>query len=141
MSLTLNYEYSSTCPCSLSMSKQYESQFRAGETNEGSGIASAHSQRSFATVNVTYRLEDHIHIEDLVELMRKAIPTETQSLVKRLDEQAFAILNGENPMFVEHASRRISLVLNQESRILDWNVKIEHFESLHSHNAVAYICK
>jgi GTP cyclohydrolase I len=141
LQLTLNYEYSSTCPCSLSMSKQYEAQFRQGETNEGSGIASAHSQRSLATVNVTFNLEDYIYIEDLVELMRKAIPTETQSLVKRLDEQAFAILNGENPMFVEHASRRISLVLNQEKRILDWNVKIEHFESLHSHNAVAYICK
>lgn len=141
MNLTLHYEYSSTCPCSLSMSKQYEAAFRQGETQEGSGIASAHSQRSQATVNVTYQLENYVYPEDVIEMMRRAIPTETQSLVKRVDEQAFAILNGENPMFVEHASRRISLVLNQDQRILDWNVKIEHFESLHSHNAVAYICK
>ena len=62
-------------------------------------------------------------------------------MVKRIDEQAFAILNAENPMFVEHASRRLAHVLNLEEKILDWEASVEHFESLHSHNAVAYIRK
>lgn len=141
MNLTLNYEYSSTCPCSLSMSKQYEEEFRKGENTTGNGIASAHSQRSVASVSVTYDAQSDFHIERLVELIRMALPTETQSLVKRVDEQAFAILNGDNPMFVEHASRRLSMVLDDEARILNWEAKIEHIESLHSHNAVAYICK
>lgn len=141
INLTLQYEYSSTCPCSLSMSKQYEQEYRNGETTEGSGIASAHSQRSVATITVTYSPETDFHIEDLVGLMRIALPTETQSLVKRLDEQAFAILNGDNPMFVEHSTRRISTVLNQDNRIIDWEAKVEHLESLHSHNAVGYIRK
>lgn len=141
INLQVEYEYSSTCPCSLSLSKQYEADYRAGKTTEGSGIASAHSQRSRATLNSFFRLEDFLYVEDIVALLRKAIPTETQSLVKRVDEQAFAILNGENPMFVEHASRRLSVVLDQEARLLDWNVKIEHIESLHSHNAVAFIHK
>ncbi|MAE57336.1 MAG: GTP cyclohydrolase [Halobacteriovorax sp.] len=141
MQLTLKYEYSSTCPCSLSMAKQYEEEYRAGKTTEGSGIASAHSQRSIATVTVTYSPDSDVTIEKLIELLRVALPTETQSLVKRIDEQAFAILNGDNPMFVEHASRRISHVLNDVEEFLDWEAKVDHVESLHSHNAVAYIRK
>ena len=141
MGLTIAYEYSSTCPCSLSMSKQYEKDFREGLIQEGNGIATAHSQRSIATCSVTYNIESDFGIEKLIKLLREALPTETQSLVKRADEQAFAILNGEHPMFVEHAARRISVVFDNEKAILDWNAKIEHLESLHSHNAVAYISK
>lgn len=141
MALTLNYEYSSTCPCSLSMAKQYEDDFRNGKTTEGNGIATAHSQRSNAKTTVFYKMDKALTIEDLVSLLREALPTETQSLVKRLDEQAFAILNGENPIFVEHVARRLSHALNGDERILDWNVHIEHWESLHSHNAVAFIQK
>ena len=44
-------------------------------------------------------------------------------------------------MFVEHATRRLSLVLNGDDRISDWVVSVEHWESLHSHNAVAVIRK
>lgn len=141
MDATIFYEYSSTCPCSLSMAKQYEKDFANGKTTEGSGVAAAHGQRSLCTLKVTYNVEDNVKIEEVVDLLRKALPTETQSLVKRIDEQAFAILNGENPMFVEHATRRLSTVLNTEPRILDWEASVEHFESLHSHNAVAYIRK
>jgi GTP cyclohydrolase IB len=139
--MTLEYEYSSTCPCSLSMAKQYEADFAAGLTTEGNGIAVAHGQRSRATCKVEITEGANFMIEDLIDLMRIAIPTETQSLVKRVDEQAFAILNGENPMFVEHASKRLYKILNAEPRISDWIVTLEHFESLHSHNAVAVINK
>lgn len=141
MTITLGYEYSSTCPCSLSMAKQYEEDYRAGKIKEGNGIATAHSQRSLATTEVTYVIDSGFSIEALIDILRVAVPTETQSLVKRVDEQAFAILNGENPMFVEHVSRRLATVLNEDKRVLDWKAKIEHFESLHSHNAVAYIQK
>lgn len=141
MSLTVNYEYSSTCPCSLSMAKQYEEDFRSGKTTEGNGIATAHSQRSNAKTQIFYKVDNALSIEELIALLREALPTETQSLVKRVDEQAFAILNGENPIFVEHVARRLSGALDAEKRILDWNVQIEHWESLHSHNAVAYIQK
>lgn len=141
MKLTVNYEYSSTCPCSLSMAKQYEEDFRLGKISEGTGIATAHSQRSNAKTEIIYNIDEPLTIEELISLLREALPTETQSLVKRLDEQAFAILNGENPIFVEHVARRLSHALDSDERILDWNVHIEHWESLHSHNAVAYIQK
>lgn len=139
--MTLEYEYSSTCPCSLSMAKQYEADFAAGLTTEGNGIGVAHGQRSRATCKVEIAAGAQFAVEDLINLMRQAIPTETQSLVKRIDEQAFAILNGANPMFVEHASKRLYKTLENEARIVDWIVTLEHFESLHSHNAVAVINK
>ena len=139
--LTVCYEYSSTCPCSLSMSKQYEYEHSKNLVEEGNGMAVPHSQRSQARCTVQIADMDDFFVEDLVDLLRKAIPTETQSFVKRIDEQAFAVLNAQNPMFVEHATRRLSKVLNGDKRILDWVVSVEHWESLHSHNAVAVIRK
>lgn len=139
--MTVEYEYSSVCPCSLSMAKQYEADFAAGLTSEGNGIGVAHGQRSRATCKVEFNPNEAYYVEDLIDLLRQAIPTETQSLVKRMDEQAFAILNGANPMFVEHASKRMFKALEADARVLDWIVTLEHFESLHSHNAVAVINK
>lgn len=139
--MTLEYEYSSVCPCSLSMAKQYETDYAAGLTAEGNGIGVAHGQRSKATCKIELDPNANFSIEELIDLMRLAIPTETQSLVKRIDEQAFAIINGSNPMFVEHASKRLFKALESQPKILDWIVTLEHFESLHSHNAVAVINK
>lgn len=142
--LTVNYEYSSTCPCSLSMAKQYERDYLTGKTDQGNGVATAHSQRSQIKCKIELSqkaFESNFFVADLVGILRKAIPTETQSLVKREDEQAFAILNGSNPMFVEHTSKRLWTHLNENPNISDWKADIEHWESLHSHNAVASISK
>lgn len=139
--ITIDYLYSSTCPCSLSMAKQYEREYAEGKTTAGTGIGVPHSQRSKMTCKVKIDTDAEFYLEDLVALIRNAIPTETQSLVKRQDEQAFAILNGSHPMFVEHASKRIYKGLNADQRVLDWLVQLEHLESLHSHNAAAVIYK
>lgn len=140
--ITTGYEYSSTCPCSLSMAKQYEREFAEGTNTEGVGIGVPHSQRSKMTCTVKVDPEVEFFIEDLILLLKEAIPTETQSLVKRVDEQAFAILNGTHPMFVEHATKSVYKTLNKhEDVILDWIVELEHIESLHSHNAAAVIYK
>lgn len=139
--LTVSYEYSSTCPCSASMALQYQEDYRKGLTTEGNGIATAHAQRSICKCTIEFSPNEIFMIEDLVKLLKKALPTETQTLVKRVDEQFFAILNGENLMFVEHATRRLAQVLNSEKRILDWVCSVEHQESLHSHNAVGVIYK
>jgi GTP cyclohydrolase IB len=141
MFVSLYYKYSSTCPCSLSMAKQYEREHALGEVEEGTGVAVAHSQRSQAKVTVQISDSDDFYPEDLVKICRKAVPTETQSLVKRIDEQAFAVLNGSKPIFVEHVARQFARLLNREANILDWRVAIEHWESLHSHNACAVIRK
>ena len=138
---TLNYEYSSACPCSLAMSRQYEKDFAGKKTEEGVGVAVAHSQRSNARVTVEVDPGGSFFDEDITDMLRAAIPTETQSFAKRVDEQAFAVLNGSHPVFVEHVARRLHAALNADARVLDWLAEIEHWESLHSHNAVARIAK
>jgi len=143
--LTLHYEYSATCPCALSMAKQYESEFSSGLRRDGLGVAVAHSQRALAQITIELSsesiLQDNFFFPELINLIKIAIPTETQVLAKRIDEQAFAILNGSNPMFVEHASKYLHQTLETENKIIDWYAKLTHFESLHSHNATAEIFK
>ena len=129
----LDYVYSSTCPCSLELSEHARRTRRQ--------IATPHSQRSVARVSVELVGEDTLWFEDLVELCNAAIPTETQVMVKREDEQAFAELNGSNPIFVEDAVRLLCDRLEREPRIGDFRVVASHQELLHSHDAVSILTK
>jgi GTP cyclohydrolase I len=129
----LDYVYSSTCPCSLELSEH------ARETR--GQLATPHSQRSVARISVV--LEDGpgdcLWFEDLIDACRRAVPTETQVMVKREDEQAFAELNAANPIFVEDAARLFCEQLQQDARIGDFRVIASHQESLHSHDAISVL--
>jgi len=127
----LDYVYSSTCPCSLELSEH------ARRTRNQ--IATPHSQRSVARVSVELVGDGLLWFEDVVDLCTAAIPTETQVMVKREDEQAFAELNGSNPIFVEDAVRLLCDALEGEPRIGDFRVVASHQESLHSHDAVSIL--
>ncbi|RMH39026.1 MAG: GTP cyclohydrolase I FolE2 [Alphaproteobacteria bacterium] len=129
--LHLDYVYSSTCPCSLELSEH-------ARRHRGQ-IATPHSQRSVARISVELTGEGTLWFEDLVEMCRKAVPTETQVMVKREDEQAFAELNGANPIFVEDAARLFAEALMGDARIGDFRVVASHQESLHSHDAVSIL--
>jgi GTP cyclohydrolase I len=125
----LDYVYSSTCPCSLELS-EHARMTRAQ-------LATPHSQRSVARLSV--ELTGDLWIEDLVEIARKAVVTETQVMVKREDEQAFAELNAANPIFVEDAARLFCEGLRGDARIGDFRVIASHQESLHSHDAISLL--
>jgi GTP cyclohydrolase I len=127
----LEYVYSSTCPCSLELSEHA----RAARGQ----LATPHSQRSVARISVELVEEDCLWFEDLIELARRAVPTETQVMVKREDEQAFAELNAANPIFVEDAARLFCEQLLADPRIGDFRVVASHQESLHSHDAVSVL--
>ncbi|MEM9105419.1 MAG: GTP cyclohydrolase FolE2 [Pseudomonadota bacterium] len=127
----LDYVYSSTCPCSLELSEHAR--------NTRGQIATPHSQRSVARISAVIGDDKPLWIEDLVDLCVAAIPTETQVMVKREDEQAFAELNGSNPIFVEDAVRLICDGLEREERVSDFRVVASHQESLHSHDAVSIL--
>ncbi|OUS35175.1 GTP cyclohydrolase [Rhodobacterales bacterium 56_14_T64] len=128
----MDYVYSSTCPCSLELSEH-------ARAVRGQ-LATAHSQRSVARLSVQVKPEgDCLWFEDLIDHCRKAVPTETQVMVKREDEQAFAELNAANPIFVEDAARLFCEVLQSDPRIGDFRVLASHQESLHSHDAVSVL--
>tara|TARA_A100001201_G_scaffold74091_1_gene67315 strand:+ start:318 stop:1232 length:915 start_codon:yes stop_codon:yes gene_type:complete len=134
--LTIDYVYSSTCPCSFELAYDARTKREAA--------ANAHSQRSIAKVKVEFDPEKIVWIEDLVELCREHIPTEVQIVVKRKDEQAFAELNGSNLLFSEDVARILHKALNEwydDERISDFSVSISHEESLHPWNAIAVVTK
>ncbi|TNF14831.1 MAG: GTP cyclohydrolase I FolE2, partial [Rhodobacteraceae bacterium] len=123
----LDYVYSSTCPCSLELSEHARSM--RGQ------LATPHSQRSVARISAVVEPGKCLWFEDLIDLARAAVPTETQVMVKREDEQAFAELNAANPIFVEDAVRAFAERLLAEPRIGDFRIVASHQESLHSHDA------
>jgi GTP cyclohydrolase IB len=127
----LDYVYSSTCPCSLELS-EHARQARGQ-------LATPHSQRSVARISVVEAGPKCLWYEDLIDLARAAVPTETQVMVKREDEQAFAELNAANPIFVEDAARSFAERLLAEPRVGDFRVVASHQESLHSHDAVSVL--
>jgi GTP cyclohydrolase I len=131
--LHLDFVYSSTCPCSLELAEH-------ARRTRGQ-LATPHSQRSVARISVEVRPGRTLWFEDLVDLARSAVPTETQVMVKREDEQAFAELNAANPIFVEDAARAFCAALEEDARIGDFRVLASHQESLHSHDAVSLLTK
>ncbi len=127
----LDYVYSSTCPCSLELSEH--ARISRGQ------LATPHSQRSVARISVLLNDGDRLWFEDLIDLARAAVPTETQVMVKREDEQAFAELNAANPIFVEDAARLFCEQLKNDPRVGDFRIVASHQESLHSHDAVSVL--
>ncbi|WP_426233543.1 GTP cyclohydrolase FolE2 [Pseudomonas sp. TWP3-2] len=151
--LTIGVEYSSTCPCSAALARQLiQQQFVDDFANQslehadvlawlGSTqgiVATPHSQRSTAQI--------HVHLEDFVDELpltaiindaEAALGTAVQTAVKRADEQAFALANGQNLMFCEDAARRLNLALRRSPGISEFHVRVIHAESLHAHDAVA----
>jgi GTP cyclohydrolase I len=158
LELMLGVQYSSTCPCSAALARQLiQDQF---ETDFGSGgevrvsdvkawlgteqgiVATPHSQRSDA--KLLARLSDGLEefpLTDLVDLIENTLKTPVQTAVKREDEQEFALLNGQNLMFIEDAGRKLKGALDQDERLSDFWVRVEHHESLHAHDAVGVFVK
>jgi GTP cyclohydrolase I len=156
--LTLKVPYSSTCPCSAALARQLiqeafvakfaEQQQISREvvidwlgTTQGI-VATPHSQRSVAEVKVKLNSKVvEFPIIALIDAIEDALKTPVQAAVKRADEQEFARLNGQNLMFCEDAARRLKHALNQLSEFDDFWLRVNHYESLHAHDAVAVTAK
>lgn len=149
--LKIDVTYSSTCPCSAALARQLiQQQFVDDFANTplqheavlawlGSAngiVATPHSQRSSAQLHVHLQGTD-LPIVDLINAAEAALGTAVQTAVKRADEQAFALANGQNLMFCEDAARRLNLALKRSDAINAFHLKVIHAESLHAHDAVA----
>lgn len=151
--LQVEVAYSSTCPCSAALARQLIQQ-RFAETfatqpmdylevldwlGSTQGIvATPHSQRSTASLRL--RLAPgcvDLPVLTLIDSAEQALGTPVQTAVKRADEQAFALANGQNLMFCEDAARRLHRALRQLPQASAFRLKVVHAESLHAHDAVA----
>lgn len=151
--LFVSVPYSSTCPCSAALARQliqqqFQADFAQGQLDKDSVlewlgssqgiVATPHSQRSSAKIHV--RLKRNLlalPITDLIDRVEASLGTAVQTAVKRADEQAFALANGQNLMFCEDAARRLHQSLRQIEWATAFKLRVEHAESLHAHDAVA----
>lgn len=154
LELQLEIGYSSTCPCSAALARQLiQERFSEDFANKsldheaisawlGSTqgvLATPHSQRSCATLQVRLSAQcNELPLLELINTAEQSLGTALQTAVKRADEQAFALANGQNLMFCEDAARRLHAVLRQQRQVAGFTLKVVHAESLHAHDAVAH---
>jgi GTP cyclohydrolase I len=134
--LTVNYIYSSTCPCSFTLAQ--DAIVKRGKAANG------HSQKSIAQITVEFDPNKPIYIEDIIEMARTQVPTEVIVICRRIDEQAFAEINGANLLFVEDSIRLLYDGLDEMCEagwIKDFRLVIDHLESLHPWSATAVTSK
>lgn len=155
--LTVKVLYSSTCPCSASLSRQaWKEQFSkdfngAPVTQEKvlewlgqHFVATPHAQRSEATCDLSFGSAEAVSnfsIVEWIDSVEQALGTPVQASVKREDEQEFARLNAKNLMFCEDAVRKLKAALIRRPELTDFQIEVRHFESLHPHDVVARVGK
>ncbi len=112
----------SLCPCSKEISRY-----------------GAHNQRCEMTVRVRLADGQHLWIEELFGMIEQCASTQVFAVLKRPDEKWVTERAYENPKFVEDIVRDMALTLNADDRIVWYQCFSENFESIHNHNAYAFI--
>ncbi len=97
----------------------------------------AHNQRGIITLRVRFR--KFMWIEDLVEIAESCASSPVYTLLKRADEKFVTEHAYQNPAFVEDVVRCVAEKLLKRDEIVWFSVEAENFESIHNHNAYAYI--
>ncbi|MFC1821792.1 GTP cyclohydrolase FolE2 [Thermodesulfobacteriota bacterium] len=120
--IIIHVPISTLCPCSKEISKM-----------------GAHNQRG--EVRLRVRFKKFVWIEDLIKLVEQSASSDVYSVLKREDEKYVTERAYDNPMFVEDIVRDIAQKLNEDSNITWFAVESENFESIHNHNAYAYVEK
>lgn len=108
------------CPCSKEIS-----------------TSGAHNQRSYITLRVRYR--EFVWLEELIELAESVASCPIYPLLKRRDEKYVTEQAYAHPRFVEDIVRDLTLALQKDARILEFDLAAENLESIHNHNAYASV--
>ncbi len=119
--LTAKVPVTTLCPCSKEISSY-----------------GAHNQRALVKLKVSYDNDKHIWLEDLIEIIESSSSSEIYPLLKREDEKFVTEQAYENPKFVEDIIRDVVSGLEKNEIINFYEIEVEAFESIHSHNAWAY---
>lgn len=118
--LAVKVPVTSLCPCSKKISEY-----------------GAHNQRSHIIIRA--ELVEDIAIEELITIAEQAASCELWGLLKRPDEKYVTEKAYDNPKFVEDLVRDIAVSLQQENRVIAFEVSSENFESIHNHSAYAWL--
>ncbi len=120
--LSVTVPITSLCPCSKEISEY-----------------GAHNQRGKTVVSVEFG--SMVWIEEIVKIAESSASCEIYSLLKRPDEKYVTEKAYNNPVFVEDIARNIAIKLQKDKRIKHFSIEVENFESIHNHNAYAFIAR
>ena len=118
--MVLRIPVTTLCPCSKEISAR-----------------GAHNQRGW--VNVRVRTNDHVWLEEIIEIIEGAASCELYPVLKRPDEKWVTEKAYDNPRFVEDMVREIALAFDEDGRFDSYEIEVENEESIHAHNAYAYL--
>jgi GTP cyclohydrolase I len=118
--LTVKVPVMTLCPCSKEISER-----------------GAHNQRSLVTVSA--RMDALVWIEELIEMVEACAVCDLFALLKREDEKFVTERAYDHPAFVEDIVREVALALRKDPRISWFTVESENMESIHNHNAYAFV--
>ncbi len=151
--------YSSTCPCSASLSRQiikneFAKQFSKQKTLQKEDVlnylsdkkflsATPHAQKSavFFKLKLSEKSKSGFSLAQTIDEIEQTLGTPVQTAVKREDEAEFAKLNARHLMFCEDAVRRVALLFKGRRDIQDYMIRVQHYESLHPFTVESSIVK
>lgn len=110
------------CPCSKEISAR-----------------GAHNQRGWVTAKI--RFGSMIWLEEVIEMIEASASCPLFPVLKRPDEKWVTEQAFDNPRFVEDMVREVALKFDADDRILSYEIEVENEESIHAHNAYAYVLR
>jgi len=120
--MTLEVPVTTLCPCSKEISAY-----------------GAHNQRG--CVRLAVRAREHVWLEDVIELVEGCASAALYPVLKRPDEKYVTERAYDNPRFVEDMVREVAVALDRDGRFISYEIEAENQESIHAHNAYAYLAR
>lgn len=119
--LLLTVPITTLCPCSKEISAY-----------------GAHNQRGYVTVRIKPN-GGTLWLEDVIDMIEACGSAQLYPVLKRPDEKFVTEQAYNNPRFVEDMVREVALAFDRDDRIRAYEIEVENHESIHDHNAYAFL--
>ena len=120
MELLLTVPVTTLCPCSKEIAEW-----------------GAHNQRGYVRCRI--QPEGMLWLEDAIAMIEASGSAPLYPVLKRPDEKYVTELAYQNPRFVEDLVREVALAFDAHPNVKGYEIEVENHESIHDHNAYAYL--
>lgn len=97
----------------------------------------AHNQRGYVTVRM--RTSGMVWFEEIIEMIEDSASAPLYPVLKRPDEKFVTEQAYDHPRFVEDMVREVAVRFDRDQRVIAYSIEVENHESIHAHNAYAYL--
>ena len=97
----------------------------------------AHNQRGYVTARI--HAVGMLWLEDVIDMIESSGSAQLYPVLKRPDEKFVTEQAYQNPRFVEDMVREVALAFDKHPNVGTYEIEVENHESIHDHNAYAYL--